>query len=191
MKNKGLIITLASIGAVLLILIISTIVTYNGLVDKEESVKSQLSVIDSQLTRREELIPNLVNTVKGYVDYEQETFIAVTEARAAVGAAGDLVEKAEATAAEQKAVNTLISVVQENYPDLAASTQFTALTDELAGTANRINQARKDYIAAVNEYNKSIRRFPSNIVASMFGFEQVEYFEANESANSVPEVSFE
>lgn len=191
MKNKGLIITLSIIGAIVLILGITTITTYNGLVDKEEAINKAESQIENQLNRRESLIPNLVAVVKGYSDHEQSTFLAVTEARAALTSAKDPVEKAEASAEVDRAIDIWVNAVTENYPELKADSEYKALHDDLSGTENRIATARKDYIDAVNEYNKVIRRFPSNIFAGMFGFEEVEYFEADESANQVPQVSFD
>lgn len=189
--KKGLLITLISIGAVLLVLIIMAISSYNGLVDKEEAVKTAQSTISVQLQRRADLIPNFVETVKGYSDYEQSTFTAVTEARSKVAAASGAEEQATASAQLDSAIDVWVNAITEAYPELKANTQYIALQDELAGTENRIAVARKDYNDAANTYNKSIRRFPSNIFAGIFGFEQVEYFEADESANEVPQVSFD
>lgn len=188
--KKGLLITLISIGVVLLILIIMSISSYNGLVDKEEAVKTAQSTISVQLQRRADLIPNFVETVKGYSDYEQSTFTAVTEARSKVAAASGVEEQANASAQLDSAIDIWVNAITEAYPELKANTQYIALQDELAGTENRIAVARKDYNDAANTYNKSIRRFPSNIFAGIFGFEQVEYFEADQSANQVPQVSF-
>ncbi len=189
--KKGTIITLSVIGAIVLILGIITISTYNGFVDKEEAINKAASQIDNQLQRRESLIPNLVEVVKGYSDHEQSTFLAVTEARAAVNAATDPVEKAEASAEVDRAIDVWVNSVTEAYPELKADAEYKKLHDDLAGTENRIATARKDYIEAVNKYNTATRRFPGNIFASIFGFEQVEYFEADESANQVPQVSFD
>ena len=189
--KKGTKITLISVAVVLVLLIIVTITSYNGLVDKEEAINKAASQIDNQLTRRESLIPNLVEVVKGYSKHEQSTFLAVTEARAAVNEATDPVEKAEASAQLDTAIDVWVNSVAEAYPELKADKEYEKLHDDLSGTENRIATARKDYIDAVNEYNASIRRFPGNIFASIFGFEQVEYFEASESANQVPQVSFD
>lgn len=190
MKNKALIITLASIGAVLLILIISVVSSYNGLVNKEEAVKTAQSEISVQLQRRADLIPNFVETVKGYSEYEQSTYTAVTEARSAVLNADGAAEQAAASAQLDSAIDIWVNAVTEAYPDLEASEQYKALQDELAGTENRIAYARKEYNTAAGTYNKSIRRFPGNIVAGMFGFEQVEYFEADASASQSIKVEF-
>ena len=196
--KKGLIITLAVTGGVIilsiLILVIMGITSYNGFVDGEETLKEKQSTISVQLQRRADLIPNFVETVKGYSDYEQSTFLAVTEARTAVMKAnnsGDAEDQAEANAKLDSAIDIWVNAITEAYPELKASEQYIALQDELAGTENRIAVARKDYNDAASEYNKSIRKFPKNIFASVFGFEQVEYFEASESANQVPQVSFD
>lgn len=191
MKNKGLIITLASIGLVVLIIVISFISSYNGLINKDEAVKNAQSTISVQLQRRADLIPNFVETVKGYSDYEQSTFTAVTEARSKVAAASGAEEQAAASAQLDSAIDIWVNAITEAYPELKANTQYVALQDELAGTENRIAVARKDYNDIASEYNKNIRRFPTNIIAGMFGFEKAEYFEANEAANEVPQVSFE
>ena len=189
--KKGTIITLVSIGVAVLLLIIVTVSSYNGLVDAEETVKEKQSTISVQLQRRADLIPNFVETVKGYSDYEQSTFTAVTEARSKVAAASGAEEQANASAQLDSAIDIWVNAITEAYPELKANTQYIALQDELAGTENRIAVARKDYNDAASEYNKSIRKFPKSIFAGLFGFEQVEYFEADESANQVPQVSFD
>lgn len=191
MKNKALIISLASIGAVILILIISVITSYNGLVDKEEAVKTAQSTISVQLQRRADLIPNFVETIKGYSDYEQSTLTAVTEARSAVLNANGAEEQAAASAQLDSAIDVWVNAVTEAYPELKASEQYKGLQDELAGTENRIAYARKEYNNAATSYNKSVRRFPGSIVAGMFGFDQVEYFEANEKAEDAPQISMD
>ena len=195
--KKGLIITLAVTGGAIilsiLILVIMGITSYNGFVDGEETLKEKQSTISVQLQRRADLIPNFVSTVKGYSDYEQSTFLAVTEARTAVTKAnesGDAAAQAAASAQLDTAIDVWVNAITEAYPELKASEQYVALQDELAGTENRIAKARTDYNESVSEYNKSIRRFPKNIFASMFGFEEAEYFEADEAANTVPKVEF-
>ena len=195
--KKGLIITLAVTGGVIilsiLILVIMGITSYNGFVDGEESLKEKQSTISVQLQRRADLIPNFVNTVKGYSDYEQSTFLAVVEARTAVNKAIDSGDtEAQAAASEQldTAIDVWVNAITEAYPDLKSNELYIGLQDKLAGTENRIAKARTDYNESVSEYNKSIRRFPKNIFASMFGFEEAEYFEADESVNTVPKVEF-
>ncbi len=190
MKKKGIII-LISVIAVIAVIAIALTSSYNGFVDKEEAVKTAQSTISVQLQRRADLIPNFVETVKGYSDYEQSTFTAVTEARSKVAAASGAAEQAEASAALDSAIDIWVNAVTEAYPELKADTQYIALQDELAGTENRIATARKDYNEAVEIYNKAVRRFPGKIVAGIFGFEQAERFEADESATQVPQVSFD
>ena len=191
MKNKGLIITLSVIGVIVIVFAILAISSYNGLVDQEEAVNAKQSTISVQLQRRADLIPNFVETVKGYSDYEQSTYTAVTEARSAVLKANGAEDQAAASAQLDSAIDVWVNAITEAYPELKASEQYRALQDELAGTENRIARARKDYNDAASEYNKSVRRFPKSIFAGMFGFEQVEYFEADEAANKVPQVSFD
>lgn len=198
MKKKGLIIAIAVFAAIALLVVgagvavVATGVSYrNDFVDKEIAVEAAQSDISVQLQRRADLIPNFVETVKGYSDYEQSTLTAVIEARSKVAAASGAEEQAEASAALDSAIDIWVNAVTEAYPELKADAQYIALQDELAGTENRIAVARKDYNDAASAYNKAVRTFPGNIVAGIFGFEQVEYFEADESANQVPQVSFD
>ena len=184
--NVGLICVIA----VIVIIAIMLISGYNGLVSKREAVDSSLSNLDVMLQRRADLIPNLVNTVKGYTSHENEVIDKVTEARTKLVNAGSVEEKSSANDELTNALNALMVVV-ENYPDLKASENFIQLSDELAGTENRIATARRDYNDAVRTFNTSIKRFPNNILSGMFGFEQEEYFEASESSKEVPSVSFE
>jgi len=187
--KKGLIAIIAVV-AVVVIIAISLTGSYNGFVDKEEAVKTAQSTISVQLQRRADLIPNFVASVKGYSDYEQSTFTAVTEARSKVAAASGAAEQAQASAQLDSAIDIWVNAVTEAYPELKANEQYKALQDELAGTENRIAVARKDYNDAAQVYNKAVRRFPGSIVAGIFGFEKVDYFEADESANQVPTVDF-
>lgn len=190
MKKKGLIIGIA-IVAVIVIIVGSLISTYNGLIDKNEEVLSAQSAISTQLQRRADLIPNFVETVKGYSDYEQETFTAVTNARNALNGAESVTEQAEASAQLDSAIDIWVNAVTEAYPELKADAQYIALQDELAGTENRIAVARKDYNDAVKLFNSSIKKFPKSIFAGMLGFTAYDYFEADSSAQSVPQVSFD
>ncbi|MGI6280277.1 MAG: LemA family protein [Acutalibacteraceae bacterium] len=189
MKNKGLIILLSVIG-VLILLISMVIGSYNGLVEKREKVETASAAISTQLQRRADLIPNFVATVKGYSDYEKETYTAVTEARSAVAKAATPAEQAAAAEQLDRAISVWVNAVTEAYPDLKANEQYRALTDELAGTENRIATARRDYNESAKEYNISIKKFPRNIIAGIFGFDSYEYFEADSSAQDVPQVSF-
>ena len=162
---------------------------YNSLVSKEESVDTAYSNVSVMLERRADLIPNLVNTVKGYMEHETEVIENITTARENLLGAKNIDEQMEANDQLTASLDALMVVV-ENYPDLKASENFIQLSDELAGTENRISTARKDYNDEVKSYNTAIKKFPTNILASMFGFEQKEYFEAKESATEVPEVEF-
>jgi len=194
-KKKGLIITLAIIGTIIFMVIISTIASaissYNSMVSKQQTVDKAWSDISIQLQRRAELIPNFVSTVKGYSDYEQETLTAVTEARTKFLNADSVNEGVAAGEEMSSALSVWVNAVTEAYPELKANTQFTALTDELSGTENRIAVARRDYNEKALDYNTSIKKFPRNIFAGIFGFEAYDYFEASESAQNVPEVSFD
>ena len=188
--KKGLLV-LIGIIAVIVILIISLIGSYNGLVESRETVSQMQSEISNQLQRRADLIPNFVSTVKGYSDHEKETFAAVTEARSAVSKAGTVEEQAEASNQLDSAIDIWVNAVTEAYPELKANQNFLALQDELAGTENRISVSRRDYNKSAKEFNVKIKKFPTSILAGMFGFESFEYFEANDGAENVPEVSFE
>jgi len=190
MKKKGLIIIISIIVAIAIV-VMALVGSYNGFVDKEEAVKTAQSTISVQLQRRADLIPNFVETVKGYSDYEQSTFTAVTEARSKVASASGAQEQAAASAQLDSAIDIWVNAVTEAYPELKADQLYIDLQTELAGTENRIAVARRDYNDAASVYNKAVRRFPSSLVAGIFGFEQVEYFEANESANQVPQISFD
>ena len=187
--KKGLIIGGVILGVVILIVMMFSS-TYNSLVVKEEEVDGKLANISVQLERRINLIPNLVNTVKGYVSHEQDIINSVTIARQNLINADDIEDKAEANQELTTALNNLFVIV-ENYPDLKANTNFINLQDELAGTENRIAVARNDYNEAVKDYNKTVKSFPKNILAEIFDFEEKEYFEAKEISNEVPEVSFD
>ncbi len=162
---------------------------YNSLVSKEEAVDSALADISVQLERRADLVPNLVNTVKGYASHESEVIDKVTTAREKLAGAKTVDEMSSANNELTTALNNLFVIV-ENYPDLKSNENFINLQDELAGTENRIAVSRKDYNDAVNSYNASIKKFPTNILANLFGFDKKEYFETSEGKDEVPEVSF-
>ena len=162
---------------------------YNGVVSLSEEVDNKFATIDTMLQRRADLIPNLVNTVKGYTNQEQAVIDSVTDARAKLAGANSVGEKANADQELSTALSNLLVVV-ENYPDLKSSQNFINLSDELAGTENRIATARKDYNDAVKEYNTKIKRFPTNIVSGMFGYGEKEYFQASEGSEEVPTVDF-
>lgn len=175
--------------AVVAVLVFAFIASYNSLVSLKASVDEQYANISTQLQRRNDLIPNLVNTVKGYTTHESEVLDSVTDARAKLAGA-TTVEDAAAADAELTSALSRLLVVVENYPTLKADTQFTALQDELAGTENRIAVARKDYNGVVKKYNTKIKKFPTVLIANMFGFDECAYFEASAGAEKVPEVNF-
>ena len=195
--SKGTI-ALIFFGAVIVVLVLGTLSSYNGLISKEETVNTAWSNLQSQYQRRADLIPNLVNTVKGYTSHENETLTKVVEARAKATSlmvnAEDLTpERAKQIQEAQSELSNLVGrllMVQENYPELKASEQFSELQAQLEGTENRINVARKDFNDAAKKYNVSIRSFPKNILAKMFGFEKKVYFEAQSGAEKAPEVKF-
>ena len=172
--------------------------TYNGFVNREEGLKSAWSNVETQYQRRADLIPNLVNTVKGYAAHETQTLNEVTEARAratSINLSADdltperLAQFQRAQAEVRSALGRLIAV-SESYPDLKANQNFLELQAQLEGTENRIAVARKDFNAAAQQYNVSVRRFPANLVALMFGFGQKPYFESAEGAAAAPQVTF-
>ena len=172
--------------------------TYNGFANREEGLKSAWSNVETQYQRRADLIPNLVNTVKGYAAHETQTLNEVTEARAratSINLSADdltperLAQFQRAQAEVRSALGRLIAV-SESYPDLKANQNFLELQAQLEGTENRIAVARKDFNAAAQQYNVSVRRFPANLVARMFGFGQKPYFESAEGAAAAPQVTF-
>ncbi len=163
--------------------------TYNKLQVKDEDVNQAWAQVENTMQRRADLIPNLVETVKGYAKHEEDVFTKVTEARSAVKAASTPKEYAAANEQMDQAVRN-INVVAEAYPELKADSNFANLQAELAGTENRIAVERKRYNEAVADFNKSVKRFPTNLVAKMLGFSQREYFQAAPGAEKVPEVKF-
>ena len=172
--------------------------TYNGFVNREEGLKSAWSNVETQYQRRADLIPNRVNTVKGYAAHETQTLNEVTEARAratSINLSADdltperLAQFQRAQAEVRSALGRLIAV-SESYPDLKANQNFLELQAQLEGTENRSAVARKDFNAAAQQYNVSVRRFPANLVARMFGFGQKPYFESAEGAAAAPQVTF-
>lgn len=163
--------------------------TYNKLQVKDEDVNQAWAQVENTMQRRADLIPNLVETVKGYAKHEEDVFTKVTEARSAVKAASTPKEYAAANEQMDQAVKN-INVVAEAYPELKADSNFANLQAELAGTENRIAVERKRYNEAVADFNKSVKHFPTNLVAKMLGFSQREYFQAAPGAEKVPQVKF-
>lgn len=187
MKKKGIVII--AVIAVIVIIAGSLIGSYNSLVNLEEGMNAAFSDIQVQLQRRSDLIPNLVNTVKGYAAHETEVYTAVSDARAKLAGAATVEETAAANGELSSALSRLLAI-SEAYPELKANENFLSLQDELAGTENRIGVARKDYNDKVQNYNVKIRSFPTSILAGMFGFDKKELFAADEGAQSVPSVNF-
>jgi len=175
--------------AIFVVLGVMLMSSYNGFVNSEENVDQSYAQIETQLQRRLDLIPNLVNTVKGYASHEEEVLTQISDARARLAGANAPEEEATANTELSGALSRLLVVV-ENYPDLKANQQFTQLMDELSGTENRISVARKDYNDEVAVYNKNVKRFPGAIVASITGFDEKEYFNADPNAAETPEVDF-
>lgn len=163
--------------------------TRNSLVAMDEQVDSAWSEVDNQLQRRADLIPNLVNTVRGFAQQEEEIFTRLADARARLAGAQGVEESAESYGELQSALSRLLVVV-ENYPQLRSNENFIRLQDELAGTENRIAVARRRYNESVQQFNTRIRSFPASMIASSAGFEEKEYFEVPEEDREVPEVDF-
>lgn len=190
-------------GLLVLVIVVVALVgccssKYNGMVQQEEAVTTAWGNVQNQYQRRADLIPNLVNTVKGYAEHESSTFENVVAARAKATqmtidptnmTAEQLKSYQEAQGELSSALGRLIAV-QENYPDLKANENFKDLQVQLEGTENRINESRRLYNEAVQQYNVAIRTFPANIFAGIFGFQQKVKFEASESAQKAPTVEF-
>jgi LemA protein len=164
--------------------------SYNKFTAKEEEIKSQWSQVENQLQRRNDLIPNLVETVKGYAQQEQTVFKSIADARAQMAGAKTPEERINAANAETSALGRLFVVV-ENYPQLKSDAQFASLMDQLSGTENRLATERMRYNDRVREYETMRRQFPSNVTAKMFGFKEYPYFQAPAEAKALPKVSFQ
>ncbi len=181
---------LVGLAVVAVIIIFSLVSGYNGIVGKHETITAKWAQVENQLQRRNDLIPNLVNSVKGYASHEKTLFEDITNARSQWAKASTVDEKVKAAGAVDAALSRLLLVV-ENYPNLKADQTFLKLMDELSGTENRIAVERMRYNEAVRDYNISVRTFPGNVIAGMFGYKPAtEYFKAEEKAKAVPEVKF-
>ncbi len=194
MKNKTLWIVLG----IIVVVIGWVAISYNGIITKEESTDKAWANVESAYQRRADLIPNLVNTVKGYAEHEKETLQAVTDARSkatsinidpSTATPEQFAQWADAQQQVGSALGRLIAI-SESYPNLKANENFRDLQVQLEGTENRIKTERDRYNEAVREFNVKIRRFPANIIANMFGFERRAMFEASEGAEIAPEVKF-
>ena len=188
-KNMKPWIILGAISVFIIIIISSIVGTYNGLVTLDESVNGQWANVESSYQRRMDLIPNLVATVQGAADFEQETFTEITKARSAWTNAGNPGDKIAAANSMESALSRLLVTV-ENYPDLKATLAFRDLQVQLEGTENRINVERSRYNEAIKNYNTKRRKFPNMILAGMFGFENRNPFEAQVGAETAPTVDF-
>jgi len=200
--SKGLKIGLGILGVLVLIIVLTIswfVGHYNNLVTMEEQVTQSWSQVENQYQRRADLIPNLVNTVKGYASHEKETFTAVTEARAKVNqihVTSDMLndpQKFQQFQAAQGGLSSALSrllVTVEKYPELKANENFLQLQAQLEGTENRISVERRKFNKAVQGFNTTIRRFPANIIAGITGFSQKQYFEATAGSDVAPKVEF-
>lgn len=195
MKNNK---TLIGVAVVVAMILIYGISGYNSLVSVQEKATTALADMQSAYKRRADLIPNLVNTVKGYAQHEKETFEAVTNARAkatqitldANNLTPEKLQEFQNAQSELSMALGKLMLVKENYPELKADEHFLDLQKQLEGTENRINEMRMNYNKVVENYNKTVRSFPKNVVAGMFGFERMSKFEATESEMKTPEVQF-
>ncbi|MFA6932230.1 MAG: LemA family protein [Bacteroidales bacterium] len=191
-------ISLAVILAIALIIIIWLVSAYNGLVKKDEACSQQWSKVESQYQRRLDLIPNLVNTVKGYASHEKETLLEVVQARNVASDSKvdpnkltqESLDKYQASQTALKSSLDRLMVVVERYPDLKANQNFLELQSQLEGTENRIAVERQKFADVVNAFNSKIRRFPTNIIAGMFSFERKAYFASEKGAETAPKVEF-
>ncbi|MDD3012824.1 MAG: LemA family protein [Candidatus Gastranaerophilales bacterium] len=190
--NKKLWIILGVVAFMAFAMVGNFVGTFNGLQLMDETVNSSWAQVENQLQRRGDLIPNLVNTVKGYATHEKTVFTNIADARAKLSGAvakGNVKNINQANSEFTGALSRLLAIA-ENYPQLKADKSFMALQDELAGTENRLAVARMDYNEAVKTLDGSIRTFPTNVVASIAGIKEREYFKVKESKKEVPQVKF-
>lgn len=187
-KSKG-VGGLAIILIIAVILLILIVPAYNSLVSARENVNSAYAQVENVVQRRADLIPNLVNTVKGYASHEEGVFTEVSKARSGINNAKGAEELANANENLNKAM-TNFNLVVERYPEVKADSQFRQLMDELAGTENRISVERKNYNEIVQAYNSTVKRFPKNLIANLAGFEPADYFKADEESKDAPVVDF-
>jgi len=188
-KKKTLIVVLV-VALILVVAFYSFFVgNYNKFVKMDVGIKAAWAQVENQLQRRYDLIPNLVETVKGYAKQEKDVLVEVTNARAKVGGAGNIPDKIAANNQLTGALSRLMLVV-EKYPDLKSNQNFLKLQDELAGTENRIAVERMRYNETVQVFNEAIRTFPANLLAGMYGFKEAAFFKVDEVAKAVPKVNF-
>ena len=177
------------IGAIIILLLIIIVIIYNNLVKARNKVKNAWAQIDVQLNRRNDLIPNLVETVKGYAGHEKGVLENVTKARSGMMNASSVKDIQEADNQLSGALRTLFAVA-ENYPELKANENFKELQQELSGTEDKIAYSRQFYNDTVLKYNNTCQEFPNNLIAKIFGFKEADFFEAAEGARTVPKVEF-
>jgi LemA protein len=193
-QNGCLIGLFVAVGVLVLFVVISFFYlkgTYNGIVSSDEAIDASWAQVETVLQRRYDLIPNLINTVKGFANQEKEVLTEVTALRSQWAKAGSVADKAKAATGLESALGRLM-VISERYPELKSNQNFLRLQDELAGTENRISVERRRFNQAVQNYNMRVRRFPGNIIASNTGFEKREaYFEAVSDADAPPVVDFQ
>jgi LemA protein len=180
---------LVGVGLLALVVASAPGCSYNKFVGDEEAIKAQWAQVENQLQRRNDLIPNLVETVKGYAGHESDVFKAIADSRARLAGAKTPEDTITAANQQSQALARLLVVV-ENYPNLKANEQFNRLTDELSGTENRIATERMRYNNLVQQYNTRLRQFPSNVTGKLFGFKQYPFFQAPPEAKQVPKVNF-
>ena len=181
-KRFNLTFNIAWIVIILFVIISSSVAQYNSLVDKNSKVEQHYSVIETTLQRRNDLIPNVVNSVKGYMAHEEKLLTEITNARKEIGKA-----EIESGSNLDSSISKLIALAESN-PELKANESVNALIIELEGTENRIMVARQDYIKAVSEYNATVRKFPTSVFAKIFGFKEIQVFQATPESKTVPNV---
>ncbi|MFC4355143.1 LemA family protein [Chryseomicrobium palamuruense] len=186
---RKLLIPIIIVVAIIALVAALLIPSYNGFVDSNEDVNQAYAQVENQLQRRVDLIPNLVETVKGFAEQEREILTEIADARARLAGADSPGEQAEADNELAGALSRLLVIV-ENYPELKSDANFRQLMDELAGTENRLAVARQDYNESVSLHNRKVNRMPGALIAGVFGFDEREYFEAEDGAEDAPEVDF-
>lgn len=189
LKQKGMLTVAAVIALIVAIPFFYVKATYNRLVQLDEAVNAAWAQVENQLQRRYDLIPNYVEVVKGYAAHEKDVLIKVTEARAKVARASSIPDKIKANNELSSALSRLMVIV-ERYPELKANTNFIRLQDELAGTENRIAVERRRFNELVRLYNTEIRSFPTNLIASFFGFHKKDFFKTPKEKQAVPKIKF-
>nr|WP_231834378.1 LemA family protein [Tetragenococcus halophilus] len=179
------------IAAVIFVIAAPTIFTYNRLASAENDVDASWSQVENVMQRRADLVPNLVESVQGSMQQEQEIFGNIAEARQAYNEANTPEETVEANDELSGQLSTMVNVIREDYPELSSNNNVRTLMSQLEGTENRISTERRRYIQSVNQYNQLLVRFPNNLVANIFNFDRKDNFEAEEGAQEVPEVDFD